>query len=150
MQSKTFTDEFFTQENLMLHKDEAAARDKALKRWVEIAKVLCPKQGKKKDIEGFIAEVMEPKATTTLMTRASSWALYLAWARQAKEPPTPLTEDAVAEYLRVAPGARPREDRSFKKHLILLGTTWRYQWTTSLPQGRGDWPSGGLRGNGTS
>ena len=61
---------------------DAAAKDKAFQKWVEIAKELKPEIGKKGSVYAYISETIEPKATGTLMTRACSISMYLAWCRK--------------------------------------------------------------------
>jgi len=68
---------------------------------------------KRIDHELSIREVMETKSTATLMTRASSWTLYLGWCKTAHVDPTPLTEEGVNAYLRYAAVVAPTRGQQF-------------------------------------
>ena len=56
---------------------DTTERERALRQWVEILKVVQAGGGaaKAKDLERAVKETMEAKATATLATRASSWKL---------------------------------------------------------------------------
>ena len=100
---------------------DAAAREKALARWVEIAKIIHPTLAKKPGIAGYVADVMEPKATATLGTRAGSWTLFLAWCGRTGAQATPLTEPVVADYLREAASAAATRGQKFLEAVAFAG-----------------------------
>jgi len=100
---------------------DTAARARALARWVEISREIRPGLAKKVDHELSIQEVMETKATATLLTRASSWTLYLNWCRASRVKPVPLTEETVNAYLRYAAVVAPTRGQKFLEAAGLAG-----------------------------
>ena len=88
---------------------DAADRVRVMDRWDRVYTEFISAGVAKKPrcVRTFLADTFEAKATSTLSSRASSWTLYLAWARRSNKPPLPLTEELVAEYLRFATGVAP-------------------------------------------
>ena len=78
---------------------------RALDKWSAIVKTLADAGAFKKqvrDIDLFVKETLEPKATGTLLVRASSMQLFLAWASRCGRKPVPISEEIGLEYLREA------------------------------------------------
>ena len=64
---------------------------------------------------------MQTKTTGILLSRASSWTLYLGWCSATKVEPTPLSEDRVSEYLRYAASVAPTRGAKFLESVGFAG-----------------------------
>ena len=103
---------------------DSADREAALAKWTAILAELasCGAFAKRpSDLALLAKEVLEPKATGTLKSRASALGLYLAWARRAGHPAYPFAEAEVLEYLRECVQAAATRGTAFLEAVAFTG-----------------------------
>ena len=100
---------------------DTSARGRALQRWVDIATTMKKKPPKGETWASYIRDTMEPKSTATLLSLASSWAVYFAWCRKVGRQPEPLEEETVVAYLRAASAEAPTRAKKFMEAVGFAG-----------------------------
>ena len=100
-----------------------ADRARALARWGRIYREMMASGAVKKlvDVDCALSESFESKATGTLLSRASSMTLYVAWASRTGAAAYPISEEVVMDYLRYAAVAAATRGKKFLESLAFVG-----------------------------